>query len=192
MRKIKDLIIASYQEFRNVRCITVAGVFGAISIVLGLLTIMIGDFLKIGFTFLPNEFIFYLFGPVVGAIFGAAMDILTFFIKPTGTYFFGFTVSAILTGILYGFTLYKRPISLTRLFIVNLIHMVFINLLLNSFWLTILIGKGFLVLLSARFAKDLIMLPVETGLLFAVIKGVEVSGVLKLLHGGKLEKVRVK
>jgi ECF transporter S component (folate family) len=141
--------------------------------------------LKIGFSFLPNEFVYYLFGPVVGAVYGAAMDILTYLIKPMGTFFPGFTISAVLTGILYGIVMYQRPLSLKRIIAANVIRMVFIDLLLNTYWLTILIGKGFFVLLPLRALKLLIMFPLETVLLFLLIKGVEASGILHLLHRKK-------
>lgn len=179
MSKIKDLFISSYNEIKTVRCITLIAMFGAISIVLGYLTIMPVDTIKITFTFLPNEFVYYLFGPVVGVIYGAALDILTWFIRPTGPFFYGFTVSAVLTGLLYGSILYKKPISVKRILVANLIHLCTINLLLNTFWLTQLYGYSFMALLPMRALKAAIMFPVETAMLFAVIKGVEATGVLK-------------
>ena len=120
-----------------------------------------------------------------GAIFGAAMDILTFIVRPTGPFFFGFTVSSILTGILFGVVLYKKPLSLKRIIVANIIHLILINILLNTFWLTMLLGKGFFVLLPLRALKAVIMMPIETLLLFSVIKGVEASGILKHLQGKK-------
>ncbi|MHB8127456.1 MAG: folate family ECF transporter S component [Mobilitalea sp.] len=185
MRNFKDLFVSSSKELKKLRTITLCAMFGAISIVLGSLTIMVADFLKIGFSFLPNEFIFYLFGPVVGAIYGATMDILTFLVKPTGTFFFGFTVSAILNGLLYGVGLYKKPLSLKRILIVNVVQMIFINILLNTYWLTILIGKGFFVLLPLRALKEFIMFPIKTILLFSLIKAVEATGILDVFHNRK-------
>lgn len=187
MTKFKALFISSYHEIKNVRCLTLCAMFGAISIVLGLYTLMIGDFLKVGFTFLPNEFVYYLFGPVIGAVFGAAMDILTFIVKPTGNFFPGFTISAILNGLLFGTILYKKPLSLKRIFIAQALQVIFIGTLLNTFWLTILIGKGFFVLLPVRALKEFIMLPVNTILLYTVIKGVEASGVLNLFQHKKVK-----
>lgn len=182
MTKFTGLFTSSYKELKNVRCLTLTAMFGAISIILGSMTVMVGDFLKIGFSFLPNEFIFYLFGPVVGVIYGAAMDILTFIVKPSGTFFFGFTISAMLKGLLFGIILYKKPLSLKRIIFANVLQMIFINLLLDTYWLTVLIGKGFFALLPLRALKAFIMLPVETIILFTVIKGVEASGILKLLN----------
>ena len=181
MKHFITIFTASSKELKKIRSITLVSMLGAISIILGSLTIMIGDFLKINFNFLPNDLVFYLFGPVVGTVYGATMDILTFIVMPAGTYFFGFTLSSILTGIIYGIVLYNKPVSLRRIFFANLIHMVFINILLNTYWLTVLIGKGFYILLPIRVLKSIIMLPIETFLLYTVIKRLESSGILNHL-----------
>jgi ECF transporter S component (folate family) len=182
MRKISDLFISSYKEFANLRSITLLGMLGAISIILGYLTIMPTDTIKITFVFLPNEFIYYLLGPTVGAFFGAAIDILNFFIKPTGSYFFGFTLSGILTGLIYGVILYKKPLSVKRIFIATLIRVIFIDLLLNTYWLQTMYGYNFMAMLPMRALKNFIMLPIETIILFGLIKGVEATGILRGIH----------
>ncbi len=185
MTKFTALFTSSYKEMKNVRSITVMAMFAAISIVLGFYTIMLGETMRIGFTFLPNEFIYYLFGPAVGAFFGAALDILTFMVSPKGPYFFGFTLSGILNGLIYGVVLYKKPLSLKRIAFANVLGMIFINIILNTYWLALLYGDGFFAILPLRVLKELIMLPVNTILLYSVIKGVEASGILRLLHSKK-------
>ena len=185
MSKFRELFKSSFMELKDLRCITLTAMFGALSIVLGSLVLMVGDFLKIGFTFLPNEFVFYLFGPVVGMAYGAAIDILTFIIHPAGPYFFGFTLSGILTGLIYGCVLYKKPLSFQRIFIANLIQLVFINLLLNTYWLNIMYGYNFLAILPIRAVKAFIMFPIETIILYYVIKAVEATGMIRTLFPGK-------
>ncbi len=185
MAKFTAFFKSSYQELKSIRCITLIGMLGAVSIVLGSLVFMIGDFLKVGFNFLPNEFVYYLFGPVVGVVYGAALDLLTFIVRPTGPYFFGFTLSAIITGFIYGVILYKRPLNLWRILAANLVHLVVINLLLNTYWLTMLYGYDFIAILPLRALKAVIMLPVETIMLYMVIKGVEASGVIGRLFPEK-------
>lgn len=183
MSKIKELFKASYMELSHLICIILLGMFAALSIVVGrFLTIMPVQTIKISFTFLPNEFVYYLFGPTVGAIFGGILDILNLIVTPTGSYFFGFTLSGILTGVLFGIILYKKPISLGRIFLATLIRIVLIDLLLNTYWLTVMYGYNFIALLPMRALKNLIMLPVETVLLFALIKGLEATKVLMLIR----------
>lgn len=185
MSKIKDLFKMSYQELKRLRCVTLLGMFAAISIIIGFtIMIMPVDTIKITFTFLPNEFIYYLFGPTVGAVFGGVLDILIFIIKPTGTYFFGFTLSGILTGILFGLLLYKRSVSLGRVFIATLIRVLIIDLLLNTYWLTVMYGYNFVALLPMRALKNFIMLPIESVMLYGLIKGLEATGALRTIRSG--------
>lgn len=185
MTKIKDLFLASCKELKDVRCITLAAMLGAVSIVLGSFTIMLWNFIKIEWTYLPNEMAYYLFGPFVGIFYGAAMDILNYMVKPFGAFFPGFTISAMLKGLLFGLLLYKRPINLKNLVVANLIRAVLIDLLLNTYWLTILNGTPYMAMLPARAIKIFIMLPVETILFFMLAKGVEASGILRIFGKGR-------
>lgn len=185
MRKLAQLFILSSRELKNVRCITLTAMMAALSIVLGYLTVMPNPNIKIGFSFLPNNFVYYLFGPVVGAIYGAMVDILTFIIKPTGTFFPGLTLSAILTGLLYGIALYKKPVSLMRIILTNLVYMLTIEVPLNTYWLSVLNGSHYFTLLKMRALKGGIMFVIGTILLYSLIKGVESTGILRILQKDK-------
>ena len=142
----------------------------ALTIVISSFTISIGNYIKIGFSFIASELAYMLFGPVVGAIFGGTADILAFIANPTGPYFFGFTLSAILSGLIYGMFLYKKPIRFWRILLVKAIVAVVINMWLGTYWLSLLYGKGFLVLLPARVFKNLVMLPINSVLFYFVAK----------------------
>ena len=107
MKKLATLFTDSWNEFHQVRTITTAAMFGAISVVLGYFTIAIGDYIKIGFSTICNQFVYYLFGPVVGGFFGGALDVLKFLIKPTGAFFPGFTIGAMIGG--SGSRIYSKP-----------------------------------------------------------------------------------
>ena len=86
MQGIRASFVDSYREFGKARTITTASMFGAVSIVLGSLTLQAGDFLKVGFSTIANQMVYLLFGPAVGGCFGAALDVLKYFIKPTGEF----------------------------------------------------------------------------------------------------------
>lgn len=134
----------------------------ALAVVLGFYaTIQIGDFLRIGFAFIPNELTGMLFGPVAGGFMGAIADIAKYAVKPIGAFFPGFTISGLLAGLIYGVVLYKKPVSLKRIIVANTLVTVFVNLLLNTYWLTILYGNAFAVLLPARIIKEAILLPID-------------------------------
>ncbi|MCI8660621.1 MAG: folate family ECF transporter S component [Lachnospiraceae bacterium] len=181
MKKLATLFTDSYNEFKNVKVLTATGMFGAASLVLGYFTIAVGDYVKIGFSTIANQFVYYLFGPVVGGVFGGAMDILKYLIKPTGGYFFGFTLVPMIAGVIYGICYYKKPISLWRTLVAELIVAIFCNMLLGTYFLSIILGKGFFVLFPLRALKNIIMWPIHSMLFYTIGKTLEASGVFRNL-----------
>ncbi len=120
------------------------------------------DIIRVSFGFVPQAFASMLFGPLIGGVGSTAGDILGMLIAPSGPYFAGFTLSAFLTGAIYGLFLYNKPKSLLRITLAVLCVTVFIDIGLNTYWLTILLGKGYMALLPARVIKCAVMLPVQT------------------------------
>lgn len=180
MSEILSNFQSSAKELKKVECLAICAMLMAITLVISSFTVVIGPYIKIGFSFVATELAYMLFGPVVGAIFGGTADILAFILKPTGSFFPGFTISAILSGLIYGMCFYKKPVSIIRIFIVKAFVAVFINMLLGTYWLTLLYGKGFLVLFPARALKNLIMLPINTALFYSIAKFVERLNLLSL------------
>ena len=183
MKKLLALISDSYHEFKHVSTITTCAMFGAMSIVLNqLATIRITPNLKIGFGALPNELVDYLFGPVVGSLFGGGMDIIKFMLKPDGGFMPGFTFNAMLAAFIYGLFLYKKPLSLKRMLAAKLVVAVLCNILLGTLWLSMINGKGYLALLPARAVKNLIQWPVDSLIFVLVAKTLEQAGVFRLVR----------
>jgi ECF transporter S component (folate family) len=112
------------------------------------------DIVRVSFGFMPLSLSSMLFGPIIGGIGGAVSDLIGMVIAPKGPYFPGFTLNAFLTGMIYGLFLYKKPKTLPRIILAVLCISVFINLGLNTYWLTILTGKGFLALLPSRIVQN--------------------------------------
>lgn len=119
------------------------------------------DILRVSFGFVPQAFASMLFGPLIGGIGSIAGDLLGMLIAPSGPYFAGFTLSAFLTGVIYGLFLFNKPRTLLRIALAVLCVTVFVDIGLNTYWLTILLGKGFLAMLPARVIKSAVMLPVQ-------------------------------
>lgn len=186
MKKLLALISESYHEFKKVSTITCCAMFGAMSIILSYVaSIRVSANLKIGFGALPNELVDYLFGPVVGAFFGGAMDVLKFILKPDGGYMPGFTFSAMLAAFIYGMFLYKKPISLPRMLIAKFIVAVVCNIILGTYLLSTINGKGFIALLPGRVIKNLIQWPVDSLIFYLVAKTLEKAKVFKLIKPDK-------
>ena len=100
MQAILDLYRASFAELKKVKSVTLTAMLMALSVILGYFTIEAGPYLKIGFSTLVNQFVCFLFGPVVGIIYNGLLDILKYMVKPTGPFFPGFTLNAMLAGLI--------------------------------------------------------------------------------------------
>ena len=108
MKKLAEVYAQSWKEVRHVRSLTTAAMFMAVSVVLGYFTIEAGPYLKIGFGNVANEFVYYLFGPVLGVVYGCLLDLVKFVAKPTGAFFPGFTMVTMLAALIYGTFFYRR------------------------------------------------------------------------------------
>ena len=167
MKKIKQLFSDSLHEFTVTKNLVLCGLMAAIAIVLSMVaSISIGPYVKIGFSGIPNRIVEFLFGPVVGCIFGGALDLLKFMIKPDGSFFFGFTFNVMLAGLIYGCLLYHKPLSIKRIVIAEFLVKLIVNCGLNTLWISMLYGKAFFVLLPMRLLKNVIMLPIDSAVVF--------------------------
>lgn len=171
---LETRVAKSFGELANLRTVVMCGLLAAIAVILSYMTtINVGPYIKIGFSGIPNRVVDFLFGPVVGGIFGGVLDILKFIIKPDGTYFPGFTFDAMLGGVIYGSFLYRKKIKLWRVALACLLVKLIVNCGFNTLWISILAGKGFLVLLPMRIVKNLIMWPVDTAVFMAALTAAE-------------------
>lgn len=171
MKQMKQQFIDSWHELKHLRTIVATAMFIAIGVVLGFFfSIPIGNSLRIGLSFIANEMTALLFGPVVGGIMGGLTDVIKYLLKPSGPFFFGFTLNAILGAVIYGVILYQKPISMKRILIAKAIVAIFVNLLLGTYWLDIMYGKGFMAMLPARLIKQIISVPVESIIFYIVAK----------------------
>ncbi|MGN8818847.1 folate family ECF transporter S component [Oribacterium sp. HCP28S3_H8] len=164
----------SLAELRRLRVVVFLGLMGALSIALEVVgSISFGPFVKIGITELPNVAVDYLFGPAAGGIFAAVMDILKYLAHPDGPFFPGFTISAMAGALIFGFILYRKKVSLKRLIAAEILVKLIVNIGLNTLWLNMLYHKAILVILPARIVSNLLQLPVDTLVIFVVLKAID-------------------
>ena len=80
--------------------------------------------------------------------------------------------AAMLAALLYGCWLYKNPVSLWRTVCACLSAVLVINLVLTPLWLNIMYGNAF-VISGMRLIKNAVKLPLDTALLYFLLKAVE-------------------
>ena len=127
--------------------------------------------LKIGFGFVPIALCAALFGPYWAAAAGAAADFLGAALFPVGAFFPGFTLSAALSGMVYGLFLYRNPNTL-KICAAVVVNCFAVGLLINTFWLSLLWGVAYGELLPLRLLQYAVMLPIQTAVLIVIVKPV--------------------
>lgn len=170
MKNMKQQFKDSLREMKNVRSLAAIAMLLAIAVVLGFYQLQLTDFLRLGFSFIANEMTGMLFGPAAGALMSTVADILKYVVKPVGAFFPGLTFSSLLGGLVFGFVLYKRPLTFKRVLLANGIVTVFIHIGLNTYWMTVLYGNSFFAILPARIIKEAIMCPISALTFYIVAK----------------------
>ena len=177
MSKIANLFVRSLRELKSTRCLAVTALLIAVNITLDLLglTIRLPPNLRISFGFLCNAAIGMLFGPAAAMLAGVGTDVLGYFAGnlSMGAYFPGFTVTAVVSGLLWGVWLYSGKVTVVRALGAKLCVNLFCNIGLNSLWLSMMGGEAMNVLLIARVPKNLVLLPLEAALLYAGMRMVQ-------------------
>ncbi|WP_186429923.1 folate family ECF transporter S component [Clostridium sp. BSD9I1] len=157
---------------KNTRKMVFLGLFISLQVILTRFLGIEAPIIRVSFGFLPLALCGMLFGPLYGGICGAIADILGMLIFPKGAYFPGFTLSTALSGVVYGIFLYKRPKSMINIILAVLIITIFINLGLNTIWLSMITGKAVYAIIVPRIIKNLIEIPVKVPLIYMCWKAI--------------------
>ncbi len=148
----------------TVRLVTIALMI-AMEIILTRFLSINTPILRLGFGFLPIAVTGILYGPLWAGGAYAIGDILGANLFPTGDFFPGFTLTAFLSGLIFGFFLHGHEVTWKRSLLASCTVVLLCDLLLNTLWLSILYGNAFIVLLPTRILKVAFAIPVETVLI---------------------------
>ena len=124
--------------------------------------------IKIGFTFLPTVITGLLFGPVEAGIVAALSDFIGAILFPTGAYFPGFTITALLSGLCFGLCL-KNNQSIPRIILAVVLNEI-LSLFLNTLWISVLYGSPYVPTMVTRLAQVAVTAPVQFIVIFLIVK----------------------
>lgn len=163
--------LSSLTRLKETKVLTFCGMMGALAVILGYVaTIKVGQYIRIGFSGLPNQVVDYLFGPWIGAIFGGAMDVIKWFASGDGNFFPGFTITAMLGAVIYGFFLFNKPVKVLNVVLSQLTVKIVCNIILNTLWLNMLYGQAIAAILPGRLLSNAVMLPIDSFIMYAMLK----------------------
>ncbi len=187
MGKKGNMFLDSAKELKKTSALAVCAMLAALALILNsVASINIGPYVKIGFSGIPNQLMDYLFGPVSGCLFAGVLDLVKFFMKPDGPFFFGFTFNAMLAAFIYGCFYYRRKLTIWRVLAAKFVVILIVNVLLNTLWLDMLYGKGFLAILPMRALKNLIMWPIDSVIFFTITRLLEQTGIFRIFRHGQV------
>ncbi|MQS75764.1 folate family ECF transporter S component [Companilactobacillus halodurans] len=137
--------------------------------------------LKVGFSFIAIGLLGYYFGPFKAAIANVLADIISNTVLPSaGGFFWGFTFSALVAGVIYGFMLYNHKVTLWRAFVTVFLITLIVNTGLNTLWIHMMTNVPYIALLVPRLVKEAFSLIYQTGLLYIVLKWIDNSKFKKI------------
>lgn len=162
---------AALSDFKNVRTLTFAALMIAACVALSYIPyIPVGDTgARVTWGFLARSVCGMVGGPVTALVFGLAEDTISFFINPSGPYFPGYALTTMLGTMFYALFLYRARPTLLRVFLAKLCTNA-LNVVLGALWNAMLYSKGYLYYMTTSFWKNLVLLPIQTVLLYALIR----------------------
>ena len=108
-------------------------------------------------------------------------DLLGSLLFPTGAYFPGFTVTAAITGMIFGLALYKREVRFTTALIAAATNCVVVSFLLNSALISYISGNTYSAMLAARAVQLAVILPVQCAVIYFLGRSKAVGNVISKL-----------
>lgn len=173
----------SAKNLTNTRALALAGMLLALNAVLGLVKIpLFTPDNRITFTFAATAAAGMILGPIPAMLVGGLGDILGYFLNPGGgAYFIGFTISGALGGLIYGLCLYRmeKKYAIWRIIIAEFLITFFINILLNTYWLSVMYAKAYEFFAAARIIKNFAAFPIHVIIIFALFMLTERTNISK-------------
>lgn len=146
---------------KRIRFLVCIAMLSAMQVVLSRFLSIQTSVVKIGFGFVPVMFAGALYGVGGGALAGALSDVIGALLFPSGSYFPGYTLTAALSGAVYGWLLHRRydiaqlppkecgkgrflfalRHGLVRILLAYVVTTLSVTLALNTFWI---LGRGYL------------------------------------------------
>lgn len=159
-------------ELKRLRMLTLGALLCALGIAISGLYIVVGENLRVYFTFFITAVGCSVYGPVVGMLAAAVTDTMGYIMFPSGAYFPGYMLSEMLGALIYSLFLYRKKITVLRIYGAKLLVNLLVNVALGCLWSKILYGQGYLYYLVKSLIKNTLLLPLEVislSALFALV-----------------------
>ena len=134
----------------NTKKLAVSALLLAADVVLTRLLAINTPLMKIGLGFTAIALCAMLYGPGWAALVAALGDIIGSTLFPTGAYFPGFTLTAALTGLIFGLCLHGEKRSWLYPVLAAVLNCVLVSFLANSAMISFITGNSYASMLATR------------------------------------------
>ena len=186
----------SISHFKNIKSLVLMSIFMGVCVAVGgyFPIKVFGRYVSLLFVFWP--IIGFLFGPIPTMMITGVVDLLVFFLFPTGyPMYIGYTLTQMLIGFLSGLFFYKTKISVLKILIIKMIINFGIHVAIESIFYADICDLNFeayKVYVASGFIKNAIFLPFEVTIITMVLIALlPVFRFLKLGDSQYLEKVYI-
>lgn len=163
----------SRKEMKKTSTLTVTALLIGLSVIVSMFTIVLNPYMKLGFSTVPIAVIGALYGPFVSGLAAGISDILRYLLRPTGAFFPGFTFDAMVNGVIFGLFLYKKKPSIKNVTAQQICSLILVSTILHNMWVCLLYGKALYAILPASILKNVLKLPIDVIVLYALLVVVE-------------------
>lgn len=175
MRGLRTLLTRSYwsdalTQLKDTRMLILAALVVAMRVAVRSLSIPIAENLFISIEFLPVALGAVVYGPFVSLLVGAVCDVLGALLFPRGPYFPPFMLVSMASAFLFAIFLHQAPPNPLRALLAKASVNLVCNIVLTPIMLAWLYGDAAYLISLTRVIKNITLLPLETALLFALLK----------------------
>ena len=129
----------------------------------------------ISFSFIPIMLGAVILGPKWSTLIAGFSDLIGANVFPFGTFFIGYTISALFRGLIYGMIIFKKEGMKDKEFVIRLtiatfVVSIFINLLLTSLWVYMTSGEAVNIIAKVRITREALMIPLQISSIFFLEK----------------------
>jgi Predicted membrane protein len=154
--KLKDVF-----KKPDIKMMCMIGIMIAIEVVTHRMLGIQTPIVQIHFGFIPIVVVALLYGPFYSGLAWAIADTIGTLLFPTGAFFPGFTITAFISGVIFGIFLYKSKKTILNTILAVLIVNIFMTLALDMYWIYVISGQTFIALLPSRLIKCAVMIPTQ-------------------------------
>ena len=152
---------SAIDEFKNIRSLMVSALLCAVAIIMERFQIpIIPGVLEVAFSFIAISLCSFLTGPILAIPCGIIVDIVGALINGY-SFFFGYTLSAIMGAVIYALFLYRANLSFGRIALSKLTVNLLVNVILGSVWRVAMSGGPYGYYVAISGIKNLLLLPLE-------------------------------